>query len=228
MRAVITAAARSPRLLPLTKHTSVSLLEIGGRALLNHQLEALKRAGVKDTLVITGFCAEQVEELCRGKALCFYNPFYEICNVAMNLWLIRQELERGFVLLYDDILFQTELISEMLAEEEGILLVVDRSGVDKEAEKVTLRHGIVSAIGKNVTEPYGEFIGLAKFSQNVVPVLVAELEQVARTDLLTTFPQLIQRLVRHAQNVKVLATDRPWIDIDFPSDLEEARRRWGH
>ncbi len=228
MKGIITAAATSPRLLPLTKHTPVSLLDVGGNAILGHQLEALQKAGVDDTLVITGFGAEQVEEFCRGRASCVFNPFYEICNVAMNLWLVRQELKRGFVLLYDDVLFQAELIREVLASGDDILLVVDPRGVDREAEKVALRQGAVSAIGKDVAEPYGEFIGIARFSPDAVPSLVGELERVARTELGTTFPQLIRRLVQRGHQVKVHATDRPWCDIDFPEDLEEARRLWGH
>ena len=228
MKAVITAAATSPRLLPLTKHTPVSLLDVAGKAILGHQLEALQKAGVDDTLVITGFGAEQVEEFCSGRVSCVFNPYYEMGNVAMNLWLVRQELKPGFILLYDDVLFQAELIGEALASAEGILLVVDRRGVDREAEKVTLERGVVSAIGKNVAEPYGEFIGIASFSPEAVPSLIEELERVARTDLGTTFPQLIQRLIQRSCQVKVHATDRPWCDIDFPEDLEEARRVWGH
>lgn len=226
MRGVITAAARSPRLLPLSKRTPVSLLEVGGKDLLDHQLEALKQAGVEDITVITGFCAEQVEKLYGTRASCFFNPFYDVCNVAMNLWLVRQELTSGFILIYADILFQAELIGEMLAIDEPIILVVDRKGSDKEAEKVALSQEVVSDIGKDVAEPYGEFIGLAMFSRDVISVLIEELEEVARTDLSTTFPQLVQRLVRRAQNIKVLATDRPWIDIDFPHELEEAQRLW--
>ena len=228
MRGVITAAARSPRLLPITKHMPASLLEVGGKAIIAHQLEALQDAGVKSTLVITGYCADQVEEFCKGKASCVFNPFYDVCNVAMNLWLVRQEFKSGFILIYNDILFQAELIKEMMAIEEHIILVVDKKGLDKEAEKVSLKQGVVSAIGKDIAEPYGEFIGIAMFSRDVISVLIEELEQVARTDLSTTFPQLVQRLIQHAQNVKVLATDRPWIDIDFPRELEEARRTWGH
>ena len=227
MRAVITAAARSPRLLPLTKHVPVSLLQVGSEVIIGRQLEALQRAGISDALVITGFCADQVEEFCRGKASCVFNPFYDECNVAMNLWLVRQELESGFVLLYDDILFQRELIEEVLGAEDGILLVADRRGVDKEAEKVAIRQGVLSAIGKDVAAPYGEFIGVAKFTDDVIPGLVAELEMVARADLQTSFPQLIQRLVERGHPVKVHATDHPWSDIDFPADLEEARRMWG-
>lgn len=227
MRGIITAAARSPRLLPLTKHTPVSLLEVGGRPILDRQLDSLKQSGVDDVLVITGFCADQVEEYCRGRAGCVFNPFYEVCNVAMNLWLARDELRSGFILVYDDILFEAGLIRETVGHAEGTVLVVDRKGVDKEAEKVALREGLVSAIGKDVTDPFGEFVGVAAFSEAVIPALVDELEQVSRTDLGTSFPRLVQRLIQRGQEVSVLATDLPWSDIDFPADLEEARRLWG-
>jgi len=226
MRGIITAAARSPRLLPLTKRTPVSLLEVGGKPIIEHQLESLRQAGVEDITVITGFCADQVEQFCKGKAACVFNPFFEVCNVAMNLWLVRDRSRSPFVLAYDDVLFEAELIRQAVATDAGMLLVVDRKGVDREAEKVVLTDGIVSAIGKDVADPFGEFIGVAMFSEAVIPVLVDELEQLSRTDLGTTFPQLIQRLVRRGQEVSVLATDLPWCDIDFPNDLEEARRTW--
>jgi len=226
MKAVITAAARSPRLLPLTKNTPVSLLEVGGKAILAHQLEVLQEAGIKDTLVITGFCADQIEKFCTGRASCVFNPFYETCNVAMNLWLVRQELKSGFILQYNDTLFKPELIREIIAKEESIILVVDRESVDKEAEKIAIRQGVVTAIGKDVDEPYGEFIGIAKFSPDIVPSMIEELEQVARANLDTNFPRLIQRLIREGHSISIHATDYSWLDIDFPSDLEAARRIW--
>ena len=227
MLGVIAAAARSPRLLPLTKDTPVSLIEVGGRPVLDYQLEALRLAGVDDTLVITGFCADQVEEFCRGKASCVFNPFYEASNLAMNLWMVRQELSSGLILIYSDIMFQAELVGEVLAREDSILLVIDPKGLDREAEKVALRKGVVAAIGKDVAEPYGEFVGMARFSRDAVPVLIQELEEVARTDLSTTFPGLVQRIVQQGHPVSVHISDRPWTDIDFPSDLEEARRMFG-
>ena len=226
MKAVIIAAARSPRLLPLTKNTPVSLLEIAGKAIIEHQLETLQEAGIKDTLVITGFCAEQIEKVCVGKVSFIFNPFYQSCNVAMNLWMVRQELKSGFLLHYNDTIFKPELIRELLATDKNILLAVDRSGIDKESEKITMQKDTVASIGKDVTEPYGEFIGIAKFSPAVVPSIIAELEQIARNDLDTNFPRLMQRLIEKGHGINIHTTDYDWMDIDFPNDLEEGRQRW--
>jgi len=227
MQAIITAAARSPRLLPLTKRTPVSLLEVKGKTILDHQLNALSEAGINDILVITGFCAEQIEDFCQGRARCMFNPFYEMSNVAMNLWLVRQEFKEGFLLLYADILFQPELVREVMAKDDNTLLVVDRKGLDKEAEKVELLEGRVTVIGKNVSEPYGEFIGMAKATRDTIPILIEGLERVARTNLETTFPEFIQQLIRNNHTIKVYTSDYPWMDIDFPTDLEKACKTWG-
>jgi choline kinase len=164
--------------------------------------------------------------MCAGRAACIYNPFFEVCNVAMNLWLAKEHLSEGFLLLYDDVLFEDGLLQEATEHEGDIVLVVDRKGVDREAEKVVLRGNLVTAIGKDVPDPFGEFIGVARFSERAVPTLLHALDQVARTDLGTSFPRLVEQLVEGGQDVHALATERPWSDIDFPADLEEARRLW--
>ena len=213
-------------MLPLTKRTPVSLLHVGDSPILEHQLQALHKAGVKDILVITGFCADQIEDSVRERASCFFNPFFEVCNIAMNLWLVRRELEPDFILLYDDILFGTELIKELTEVSHEVTLVVDRKGIDKEAEKVVISRDSISTIGKDVSNPYGEFIGIARFCGDAVNLLVETLEQIARKDLGATFPQLVNQLIQRGQDIRVLATDRPWYDIDFPRDLEEAQLRF--
>ncbi|MFC1942658.1 sugar phosphate nucleotidyltransferase [Chloroflexota bacterium] len=226
MKVVITAAAKSPRLLPLTKDTPVSLLEVGGKPIIAHQIEAIQKAGIKDILVITGFCADQVERFCAGKVSCIFNPFYETCNVAMNLWLVRDELKSGFLLQYSDTLFQSELIKEVNDGREGILLVIDKKGIDKEAEKVSVENGLVTAIGKDIDNPYGEFVGMSKFSPGTIPPLMKELDQIARTNMDTRFPQLIERLIGKGSQPIIKITDRQWMDVDFPEDLKEARLTW--
>ena len=226
MKGVIMAAARSPRLLPLTKNTPVSLLEVAGEAILDLQLDAFSAAGITDIVVITGFCADQIERFCRGRATCVFNPFYDTCNVVMNLWMAREHLESGFILQYGDTLFRSELIRELSGTRGEILLVVDETGVDKEAEKVFLQRNVVTVIGKDIENPFGEFVGMAKFSSVAIPALTDALEQAARVDLDMTFPRLIKRLIENGRTVTVHTTSLPWTDIDFPSDLERASSAW--
>ena len=58
--AVLLAAGTGSRLRPLTDTLPKCLLEVGGRPLLDYQLEALAAHGVTDVLVVTGHAAGEI------------------------------------------------------------------------------------------------------------------------------------------------------------------------
>lgn len=59
-RAMILAAGLGKRMRPLTVTTPKALIEVGGRALIDHGLDALERAGVEATIVNVHYLADQV------------------------------------------------------------------------------------------------------------------------------------------------------------------------
>ncbi len=58
---MILAAGRGERLAPLTDHTPKPMVHIGGQPLIWHQLEWLRRAGVRDVVVNLHHLGEQIE-----------------------------------------------------------------------------------------------------------------------------------------------------------------------
>ena len=66
MRAVILAAGRATRLLPLTKRTPKCLLEVGGRPIVIRAVDALVEHGVHDITIVVGFEGERVRSALRG------------------------------------------------------------------------------------------------------------------------------------------------------------------
>jgi len=61
MRAMILAAGRGERLRPLTDVTPKPLLGVGGRSLIEHQIERLKQAGFVELVINLGWLGEQIE-----------------------------------------------------------------------------------------------------------------------------------------------------------------------
>lgn len=61
MKVMILAAGRGERMRPLTDTTPKPLLEVGGRALIEHHLTALARAGFRDVVVNVGHLGERIE-----------------------------------------------------------------------------------------------------------------------------------------------------------------------
>ncbi|MFN2348685.1 MAG: N-acetylmuramate alpha-1-phosphate uridylyltransferase MurU [Thioalkalivibrio sp.] len=60
MRAMILAAGRGERMRPLTDHTPKPLLQAGGRALIEHHLSHLARAGYREVVINLAHLGDQI------------------------------------------------------------------------------------------------------------------------------------------------------------------------
>ena len=89
MQAVILAAGMGSRLKAVTGGMAKALLEVGGRPLILHQLEALADHGVGPVLVIVGYQADEVKDAVGDRAETLVNDRFEETNSLYSLWLAR-------------------------------------------------------------------------------------------------------------------------------------------
>ena len=64
VKAVILAGGRGERVLPITETLPKPLIPINGKPIIAHQLEQLKRVGIKEVIVLTGYLASSVKSYC--------------------------------------------------------------------------------------------------------------------------------------------------------------------
>ena len=62
MKAMILAAGRGQRMMPLTKHTPKPLLKVGGKPLIVWHIERLAKAGFKALVINHAYLGQQIEE----------------------------------------------------------------------------------------------------------------------------------------------------------------------
>ena len=67
MKAMILAAGKGERMLPLTRTCPKPLLQAGGKPLLEHWLQKLEAAGVRDIVINTAYLGEQIEAYVRAR-----------------------------------------------------------------------------------------------------------------------------------------------------------------
>jgi len=143
MKSIILAAGKATRLLPLTKDTPQCMLKVGKKTILERQIELIKKSGIDDITVITGYLSEKVENLCKKLGIkTLFNPFYEVSGTALTLWVIKEELKEGFVLLYSDVIFELKTIDDLLKNKGDICLAIKKDGSREEAEKVIENNGL--------------------------------------------------------------------------------------
>ena len=61
LKAMILAAGRGQRMRPLTDKTPKSLLKIQGKCLIEYHIEALRKAGIQELIINTGWLGQKIE-----------------------------------------------------------------------------------------------------------------------------------------------------------------------
>ena len=114
MRAVILAAGRGGRLRDVTGTAPKCLARIGAATLIERQIEALRRAGVNDITVVAGHRLDQVRRVCGAGVHIVHNARFAATNSLYSLWLARDLLGDGFIVLNCDVLFHQQLLDDLL------------------------------------------------------------------------------------------------------------------
>lgn len=183
VRAIIPAARDhryQPDLKDLLREKPLCMLEVGGKSVLERQMDALQSAGISDVTVIGGHLHDRIHA--EGAQLLF-NPDYGRYHCAQSILFARQYLEGKTLVVYSDILFDRQIPEHLLRSPHAITLVIDRSyqtlpsrqkALDlvcveettwdptcRRLEMNTLRP--IRAIGKRLggLKPTHEFIGMA-------------------------------------------------------------------
>jgi choline kinase len=229
MRAVILAAGRGGRLRGAAGNHPKCLARVGALTLLERQIDALRACGVDDIAVVAGHRAGDVRAVCSPRVDIVLNTRYAATNSLYSLWLARDLLAGGFVVLNADVLFHPRLLHNLItARDEDALLVEARETsrpYGDEEMKVRLRGGCIVAIDKSLPagQADGENLGVGKFGAAGAALLVEIMNQIVGFGgvgdwLPRAFAAFCQRRPLHAIESRGL----PWIEIDFPEDYWRA------
>lgn len=230
MKAIILAAGKGSRLNGVAGDLPKCLLNIGGLTLLEHQLRALKSCGINDICVVVGHAAETVREVCRTYAQCIENTRYDQTNSLFSLWMARDFMLDGFVVMNGDVLFHPKLLNMLLSfHREDALLVsyCDKSAtrLGDEEMKVKVKNGTVADITKamNPKKADGENVGIVKFGCAGSKLLIKKMDELIAAGAHRDWAPRAFREFAFEQPLHAVSTcGFPWIEIDYPEDYRQA------
>ena len=231
MRAVMLAAGVGRR---LGLAEPKVLLGFGGRTLLERHLAILAALGVRDVTIGIGYEALTVERalaaLGRTDVSTVFNPDYEAGSI-LTLRGVREALTAGGpVLLMDgDVLYDRRVLAPLIETRHADCLLVDRAyEPGDEPVKVGLAAGVPADFGKTIdpaTEAIGESVGFFRLSEGTAKALVATagrmIEEGGRERPMEDAIAAVLRASAPPFGFEDI-TGRPWIEIDFPEDVERA------
>jgi choline kinase len=201
---------------------------IGGRPLIDHQLDALAAAGVQRPVVVVGYKRDQVRAALGGRARIVVNDRYARTNSMYSFLLAREHVRGATFVLNADVLFDP-LVAQRLARREGSALACDTtSGDEDEHMKVEIDGGRLRAMSKTLvaTRCHGENIGVLCLDAAAAGAAFAAAEQlVAQGGERAWLAAAINAVARSESIECVDVAGAPWVEIDYPDDLAHARRR---
>ena len=154
------------------------------RTLIDHQMAALRRFGITDVIVVVGYCGDQIRRHLGDRVRYVDNERYEHTNSLYSLWLAREELESGALILNSDVLALPLLFDRLLQSPAPDAILVERGDAfEPEDMKVMLNGSQVVDFGKDLPpeRAHAHNVGVAKFSGEGASRLVDCLEHLVAT-----------------------------------------------
>ncbi len=238
--AVLLAASRGGALGDLTADRPKCMLDVRGSSILGRQVETLGRHGIRDVTVVTGYKSEAVD---LKDIRTVRNEDYASTGEAASLATAKDALSGACVVGYGDIVYRPFVLS-MLMEAKGDIAVIvdaawnDRSGHGAQKGTDLARCSMpftpdflddapvtLTAVGPDVADAHGEWVGLMKLSDAGAATVRAELDRMAEDGSLAkaSLPDLLARLIARGETPTVVYITGNWFDVNDAFDLAQAR-----
>src|SRR4051794_4746500 len=223
MDALILAAGSGRR---LNHGRPKCLADLGGRPLIDHQLQALKWAGVKRVVVVAGHQADAVREALPAGTPVVVNPDYTQTDSLYSFWLAREEVEEEVLVLNGDVLFHPVIARALVRRPRSALAYDSRSGNEDEQMKLIVRGGGLTAMSKMLSpeRSCGESVGMVRLSGAATEAtfdIAGRLVAAGREN--DWLPAALNRVAREHRIDCMDVAGMPWTEIDVPADLARAR-----
>jgi choline kinase len=177
--------------------------------------------------MVLGYRADEVCRVLGARCHYIINERYAETNSLYSLMLARHWVRETFLVLNCDVLAHPHIFRQLLATPGNALAFDSHSGMEEEHMKVVFAHGQLQHISKALpaAASQGENVGLLKVeSWSIEPFFREAQAALALEGDNQWAPAAVQRFALNWPMGGVDIASWPWIEIDFPEDLEAASR----
>jgi choline kinase len=240
LTALILAAGYGSRIADVTTDPK-SLLKVKDKTLMDWHFESLKKVGIQDVVVVTGYKREVLEDYL-GK---FQNEFnlkfavnddYKIKGNTFSFLYGIEKVESDFLLFDADLIYETAILNDFVKSQLSNEILVGEASIDdiecakamsdnENNVRLTIDKREVTTEERKKYKFSGEAIGILKFSN----AYRLDMHQ-ALTEFLSA-PQNISKNWEHVMNEFLMShemkvhqtTNNKWVEIDNKEDLARAK-----
>lgn len=240
MKAIILAAGKGTRMGKYAEGIPKGMLLLGGKTLIERQIETLRKVGIEEIIVVTGYKHDAIKY---SNIKYYHNQNYASTNMIESLICAREEMNDDILVAYSDIIYTPKLAKRMMEESADISVAVDpewrqywlmRYGTTEvDLETLRISDGVIIELGEPVYSSRGidsRYVGLNKFSKETIGEVLkfydskkAGKEKWKKSGnrfsngYMTDF---LNELIEYGIRVVPVVADRQWLEFDTKQDCE--------
>lgn len=242
MQALMLAAGLGKRLALYTKDNTKCMVEVAGSKLIDRAIEAIKKAGIKKFVIVTGYKADNLKQYIldnHAGELDFVfieNKDYATTNNIYSFYLAKDELIKDdTILLESDLIYDLDLIKDVNESDGDNIVVAAKHEPWMDGTCVTLdkNNNVSEFIEKkdldlSNMDQYYKTVNIYKFSKEFVSkTYLPCLEEYMKKYGLNSYYETSLKEIVKLPGITLktfLMNNRPWYEIDNPTDLEVANK----
>lgn len=220
LRAILMAGGRGERLRPLTLDTPKPLLNVGGKPIIDYNVEALAAVGITDITVTVNYLGHMLEEH-------FATP---VAGVSVKC--VREDRPLGTIgacsLIShpadgDTLVMNSDLLTTVSLEDLYLTHRREKAAATMSAVpyNVSVPYAILQTEGQRVTA-LSEKPSYSWYANAGIYIFSNELLRSLPSDAPTDAPDLIERAIADGLTVACAPLTGTWIDIGSPADYRHA------
>ncbi len=225
MQAIILAAGRGVRMLPLTENTPKPLLKVSGRSILERTISQLPDE-VQEVVVVIGHFGEQIKEALKNSSKKITFVESELKGSGWAVSVCKDVIKGDFLVVNGDDLYKKEDLEKLAKSNAPAFLVKDVSR-EKDFPQNFRRFGkiitdtdgnfvsLLPSVSEDFTAPFFVLMGAYKLNQEFFGYDLVQLKN-GEYGLPQTMFQMVDKY-----KVKTVEAGF-WLPIGYPEDIKRA------
>jgi UDP-N-acetylglucosamine diphosphorylase/glucosamine-1-phosphate N-acetyltransferase len=229
VKGYILAAGEGVRMRPLTSNIPKPLLPVAGKPFLEHNIDALRGAGIKDIILLIGWKANRIREHF-GDGSEFgvrieYVEQKERLGTAHAVSMIKDKVDSPFICLYGDVVLTHASVKGLLEHHrkvKGSVMALASVPDPRRYGCIKVKDGVVVDIAEKPDVPEGNLVNAGAYVlEPGIFDAIAETKKSVRGEyeMTDSFRILMEKSHLYAHSLV-----GEWMDVARPWDLLEANR----